>query len=281
MRGLIVSRDIVINVERGEAVLGPKFDLHSQHLRHWMLMWDHLAVPVNGNALCNPTQDLDFLRAEGFATYLPVDHNGGEPAQTTREVFLGVVYHLESQQPGSWTSALGPGALEPVGPEFFPEEDTVAGRGALVQLTNVIPVPEREVPLADILEFKSRRQPELLALRHHIEEIYQRIAASTDPALALNSGLEALETASNDYVRTMREGRLPFKFATDLASINFVPAGIALGAGYLAHSPLATLLGNVAAAGLTVSAGIEWSRRTNSPSPFRYITSYHEEVFGL
>ncbi len=79
------------------------------------------------------------------------------------------------------------------------------GRGALVKLHRVLPVPTEGIPLAELLEFKAKRRDELLNLRTHLERVYQQIARAIDVPLAMNTELVALERSLDDYIRTARE----------------------------------------------------------------------------
>lgn len=150
----------------------------------------------------------------------------------------------------------------------------------LVALNNAIPVPDRDVSLDDVLEFKRRRQPELLALRHEVESLYHSVSASDDHALAVNRALDTIRIASDDCVKTLREARLPFRLTTEIASCNVVAAATAATAGFVMHAPLMTILSNVATASVAVGAGFEFVSRRGRSSPYRYISYFHEELFG-
>jgi hypothetical protein len=85
------------------------------------------------------------------------------------------------------------------------------GRGVLVSLHRALPVPDKDVPLQDILEFRTKRSDELIALRRHLEEIYGRIVSAGDSDLALKTELERLQQAINDYTKVFHERRFKFR----------------------------------------------------------------------
>jgi hypothetical protein len=62
-----------------------------------------------------------------------------------------------------------------------------------VDLINALPVPDANVPIPDIIEFKERRRDELLNLHQCLDETYQEILSSPDPSLANKSAVERLK----------------------------------------------------------------------------------------
>lgn len=62
-----------------------------------------------------------------------------------------------------------------------------------------------------MLEFREQRRDELLALRTHLEDMYQRIIMAGDGPLALNTEKAKLERAISDYLTTMKEKKFRIK----------------------------------------------------------------------
>ena len=129
------------------------------------------------------------------------------------------------------------------------------------------------------MEFREKRSAELLALRHHLERIYQRIVAAGDGALALNTEIGALEQSIADHIKASKESKMSFRNMSFDAGLN-IPVGVA--AGLTAYTiPLGvvqSLIVGVATA-FTVTLGVSLKGRKATPTPFRYISSYHEMVF--
>lgn len=61
----------------------------------------------------------------------------------------------------------------------------MSDRGITVSLHRAIPIPTGDTPLNDLLEFKLKRAPELMALRAELGESKWLITGSTDRAEAL------------------------------------------------------------------------------------------------
>jgi hypothetical protein len=180
---------------------------------------------------------------------------------------------LDQDEPGVWSLGCGKNSVS------FPERELENGRGVLVRLYEAIPVPDKEVPLQDILEFKVKRLDELLALRFHLESIYQRIIAAGDGELALQSEIGALEKSIVDYLKVAKAVSFPFLNMSFNANLN-VPAAVAAGlAAFSAgFGTVPTVLAGVAA-GIGFGPAASLKGHKASPTPFRYISSFHKRVF--
>lgn len=92
----------------------------------------------------------------------------------------GWVVSLDSTAPGEpWTSAM--------------KSNQKADDILTLSLVNALPIPAPNAPLETILEFRIRRRPELLAFRAALDDLYDRIANSTDPGRSLAAAIETIE----------------------------------------------------------------------------------------
>lgn len=88
------------------------------------------------------------------------------------QTFMG----LEERDPGRWSICdLGRSTSE-----------RSRGRSLLVRLYNAIPVPDADVPLLDVAEFKAKHYAELIDLRRALNEIYGRIERSPASGMAFD-----------------------------------------------------------------------------------------------
>lgn len=161
----------------------------------------------------------------------------------------------------------------------FPEADLDLGRGVIVSLHRAIPVPDKDVPIQDVLEFRARRRDELIALRHYLEDIYERIISAGDGALALEKEVERLQSAIDGHVRVSRESGFKLRLVDMDASLNFVPAVTTAAVTYLAGTPLIASIIAGSAAALNVKIGPSLKRHNATATPFKYVSSYHRELF--
>ncbi len=270
-RGLVISCPITIS---GTSFHLKTTALNPQELRFALLFWDKLDFPTNNLINIGLDQDAQFLASAGILKRTKAQVLGsGDMAQAFAQAHVHAYRTLDEQEPGVWSLGRGENAVS------FPDADVEDGRGVLISLYQAIPVPDKDVPFQDILEFRSKRRAELLALRHHLEAIYQGIVAAGDGALALNTKIGALEQAIADHIKASKESKMLFRNMSFDASLN-VPAGVVAGlAAYsVSLNTVGALLAGLATA-ISFGRGVSLKGRNVAPTPFQYVSSYHDNVF--
>jgi hypothetical protein len=268
-RGLVISKPVSVVGSR----LTTGGNLDPQELRYSLLFWDKLDFPDNNLISLGSDSTTQFLQKEEILKRTRIQLAGGDAAQMLLSAHLSAFRMLDKNEPGVWSLGSGINSVS------FPERELETGRGISVRLYEAIPVPDKDVPLQDILEFRTKHRDELLALRHHLDAIYQRIIAAGDGALALNSELGALENAIEDYIKTAKEFRFPFVSMSFDANLN-VPAAVlaAVATFNTVFGVISSLLAG-AAAGLAMGPTTSLKNHKTSATPFRYISSFHKRVF--
>jgi len=270
-RGLVISPPIEISPNGGVLVKNPNLD--PQEMRWNLLFWDKLDFPEQFAFGFNLSPDLQFLVDCKILQRTRVNVAGGTGGDVLRAAHVGAFRLLEGKEPGQWSIATGERSLS------FPDIDLEIGRGALIQLHRAIPVPDKDVPLQDILEFRTKRRTELLALRHHLENIYQRILAAGDGALAIKSEVEALQAAIADHIKASKETGFKFRSVSLNANLNLVKGAAVAGGALALGLPVvgALLAGTAASINIGPGTALQWGKATGTP--FRYVSAYHEAVF--
>jgi Family of unknown function (DUF6236) len=274
-RGLVVSCPILASKRGFHITGGGKLDL--QELRFSLLFWDKLDFPTNNIIGFGSDQEADFLASAGILQRTPVEMPlVGDPADLYRAAHVTAYKALEQHEPGVWSLATGERSIS------FADDDLDGGRGALVRLHHAIPVPDKDVPLQDVLEFRTRRRDELLALRHHLEQVYQRVLDAGDGPLAWNTEVAALERAITDHTGAANSSGLAFRWSGFDANLNLWPgitaAMTAYGQGASALTALA-VGGAALAPTLAVNVGAALKGRNAQATPFRYVSRYYDELF--
>ncbi|MBA4788254.1 MAG: hypothetical protein H2042_01015 [Rhizobiales bacterium] len=268
-RGIIMAPPVVPFGEDGFTSI--PIDL--QDLRTNLLFFDRIDYPDNNAFSLGTGFEIDFLIKEGIVQRTKQFYKSADATVTVfGNACMDTFKQHEERHPGQWSLDLG---------HTYPTNanDISTGRGALLSIYNAIPVPHKDVPLHDILEFRTRRRDELISLRTHLEEIYQKIGNNHDQAISLNTEISKLQISINDYTNSIAETRLS-KIMLDM-TMNFnVATVITTAAGSYASG--LTLTGAAISAGfaglsLTIGDAIRW--RKNNPSPFRYIKRYHQQLF--
>jgi len=161
--------------------------------------------------------------------------------------------------------------------------DTTPTRAVEYQLWNALPVPQHEIPLDDILEFKEKRRDELLALRVHLDEMYQSIISAADIPRAKTSEVAKLEAALAEVDRALGE----FGIVKSISSLRGYIAGefsnlVATGLGAASVAPqigMSPLMAGAMGAGVAfaVKSVVSPKARTRS-HPLTYVSSVRKEL---
>jgi hypothetical protein len=278
VRAIFVSNPMTIEAVSNIYTEDPEVIIHSpeldaQELRFWLLFWDEIGIATNNVEPRNLSATEQFLRDAGilnrWATNWACEV---ECAELYRDSFLFAFRRVNKIQPGKWSAAIGGRSIS-----FHVPEDR-SSRAALVRLYQSVPIPASDVPLADLLEFRQRRRAELMAFRHDIEAIYQRVQRAGDGELAWNSEVESLQRTLIDLVKVAREGSFKFLKGSFDAKLN-LPTAVA--AGLTAHQAGLSMLGallSAAGAAVAVQTGVGLKDRSTLKTPYSYVAKYHTEL---
>jgi hypothetical protein len=161
------------------------------------------------------------------------------------------------------------------------------GNGAFVELHRAIPVPDKDVPLDDILQFRDKRSDELQLLRRRIDTFVASINDSHDPETELAKSIASVDAACAHALEVAREWRFPMRLTTvriqmDLrpfASVMAMLGGWKVGESY--GEPLALASAVLAGVAASIKVGGDFGIQKIRPrqGPFRYVSHFHYEVF--
>jgi len=282
-RGIVVTNRIVAKTGEFEFNTSP-FD--PQELRYWLLFWDKLNCPLLEGIEIGLCQEGTFLEGIGILQRQRVDNvtfriwGHGRPQEPTEQVahhLLRAFRTLDAAEPETWTLATGERCLTLDASEM----DT--GRGILFRLHRALPVPDKDVPLDDILQFKERRRPELIGLRSQLEAAYQRVVSSPDRPLAESSELAALDLALSNLLKAREGGAVKRWISADI-SFDLQPMrGInAAVIGHMAGLPLTEAVAFGAyQAFIQIEPTVSLRRlQRDKAVPWRYVAKYHDDVFS-
>lgn len=272
LRGLIISSPIELN---GKSIHVEQGHLDTQELRSSLLYWDRLVIPTTNVIFIEGGKDEAYLESCGILRRKEIYlHGHGSDILISAQAIT--LQQLESETPGMWSLGGGKNSL------LIRGNMATQNSGSLLQLFNALPVPKEDTPLAEILEFKRKRRPELLALREYIEQLSMEISSSADSVDSLNEKLGLLDVACSDLLRTTREYQLPFYLSNLNASLNFDYKNLAVAASTWASTEVLglsltskTLATIAATAGSMISlkSDIKFRSINRPASPFKY--AYH------
>lgn len=245
-----------------------------QMLRIALLFFDVIDCPDNQLVSIGVGQDADFLISAGVMERTCLSYQEANGTKFLDAVAWDGFARRDHLEPGIWTMAHKDGLLPG-------KEHTRHGRGALFQLFQALPVPDKDVALADLLEFRTQRRDELLALRIHVEEVFQTIQHAEDGPLAWSTQLTKLTASANAALRVANESPLSFRVGSIDWRVNVLPPVAAALTALSTGSPFGQAL-QIGIAGASpavfVSATSGMSRWRNVPVPFSYLARVHHEL---
>lgn len=275
-RELVVSPPIEIE---GSNLFLKSSNLDPQELRFALLFWDKLAWPSSRNIYISGGQDEAFLESTGILVRPDYTIDG----DAARGIAIGQVQaylDLERAEPGVWALSRGENSF--LWKDDFVEE----GKGAYVELLRAIPIPKKDVPLAEILEFKHKRRDELMLLRHSLESFASAIEMSQNKEGELIKRIGELDHACADLLKVGKEWQFPVYLSNIKASFNFTPFKFlpAVATGWKLGEPYGLTVATAAAAvagtvsTLEIKGDFGLRSRKRSTSPYLYAYYAHQEL---
>lgn len=204
--------------------------LSALQLNYFALYWDKISVPENlffGTQLPNER----IFEDAGLLTRPMINFGSGMAVEDFPRIHLltqtQLADHLRKvDKKTAWS-------IHQTGdnPLLFADQ-SVSKEIVRLELENLLPVPNADVNLHDILEFKYRRADELQALHAYCDELYFEIINSGDPTLQAAKTFSKLSKAIADLEKLNVEGwRSPIKFDLDISpefDLSDIRAGIAI-----------------------------------------------------
>lgn len=240
-------------------------------LAAYLLYWDYIGiVDVSDGWGMSFEGEAHFLHQTGVLK--TINANRGQSVYQALEA-------LEREDPGVWSVAENAAERK---------ESDVADRSLLVRLHDVMPIPDHDVPLSDILIFRERRRAERQALRHHIERVFQAVLSAPDRPLAFLTEYEALASAVRDCLAVADEAGFRPKLAGCEGSLKweFSPhlplggAGLGLALGDIRAAIAGAVAGLVAnlVPKIEVNARVALTPDIHRDGPFAYALLVRQEL---
>ncbi|WP_137169466.1 DUF6236 family protein [Marinomonas sp. FW-1] len=225
-RGIIITPNYKVLDSGGLQLAG---GVEAVNLRKYLLFWDEIDYPVNNMIHIDGGPDIEFLIQEGIATSTEVRFQRME-AHENGLLFLAsqmVAFEQNNKaEDKEWSIA------QPTQRLIVPQEYSKKQGCLEFELYNAVQIPTADVPLPEVVEFKMRRNAELLALRDSMDSIVDQIMSSQDIPKRKNKALNKLHRDLNDFNRVMKETKFQ-RVKRSLTSVATDPWFGVAGAGAL------------------------------------------------
>ena len=272
---------------QGTMLRAKSSNLDPQELRMALLFWDRLVWPSSRAIYFGSGPDEQFLEKVGVLTR-PEYTFMGDAAQGTAKSYMQAFKDRYSKEQGLWSLSQGESAL------LWLDQPLEHNGDVALNLHRAIPVPDRDVPLSEILDFKEKRRDELLKLRVEIDRLVGTVEAADDRNEAMAMHAKLVDDACANVLRVSHEWQFPVRLTNLKASMKVrvsAPTMAAIGTGTYGfatavHMPSSAAV--LAAIGSALSATIpsfEWSNDLGWTGlrkrlgPYRYVYQFHKELF--
>ena len=270
-RGLILLPPIQRDIQTNMVTFGGEFSLLA--LRKFTLFWDCLEVSENnligggGNIA-----ELNFLESCGVVQKTKIEVIGSYGLiEFIKTANLALLEKLSEANPGAWSVASQLNSIA------FSDGELSENSGVSFKLYDALIIPDGNVPLEDILEFKHRRNDELLNLRHHLDDVYRKILSSPDRPLTELSEIEKLDKVLSNYNSVTKETGFSFTKSTLQANFSVSRAVAAALVSDKIGLPLSASAMTGVIAGIDVRVGKGLNKSKQLDTPFQYIHSLNRE----
>ncbi|MEK3756725.1 DUF6236 family protein [Bacillus sp. FSL K6-6483] len=198
MRGIVISPKFeVFGTTIGFGFTG----IEGFDLRKYLMYWDKLDFPNNSALGISSTPDIDFLEKCGVLQRTFIQTKGNLE-KVFPEAQLSAFRKNNKKEPGCWSLAQSTSKLNLL------KEDVEQSRVLEVELYQCLPVPTEDVSLDEILEFKQRRNDELLEFRFLMDRLYLDTIEAGDFERARTHNIELLQKKIVDIDRLMNESMI-------------------------------------------------------------------------
>jgi hypothetical protein len=275
-RGLVISPPIVVD---GQSLHIKHSNIDPSELRFSLLYWDKLVWPSSRIIHLESNDDENFLEEVGVLSRPEYSFNG-YVSHSIAASQIQAFHDHEKTEPGSWAMAIGESSL------LIKDANFEQGKGALIELHRAIPVPSGEVPLNEILEFKVRRKDELLAMRHHLDQLFLEVQSSSNVREALEKKIGEVDSACADLLKVGKEWQFPVHVSNLKASFSisartvgpWVAGGWLVGQSFGLPAAAAVAATAAVLSSLEIKGDLGLRSPRRPPSPYRYAFKALEEL---
>ncbi|WP_455924263.1 DUF6236 family protein [Pseudomonas putida] len=283
-RGLVLTCPLEIT---GTSLHVKQASLHHEELRYGLLYWDKLVWPSSRIIGMPGGQDENFLVSSGILDR-PDYTVMGDVAQSILAGVLKAHKDLSEKQPRTWALLEGENSLS------YQRDGEAHPKALSIELLKCIPIPQGDIPIPEILEFKEKRRDELLLLRAELERLESKAKLANDPVEFIELAKGDIDKACRDVLKVSAEWQFPvvladktFEFSFDLEKLIGAYA-LASGAPWLAGADtvlagstqaIAIALGAISQ--FTVSAKPKLVGLRRDLGPYAYTYRMHKELGRL
>ncbi len=250
MRGIIATAAHINLQPNGFSIDAKNGGLSKNDIKYFLLYWDKIIIPANNFVYVEIPYEKDLVESniiERPKITFQGNFSGYEIGKAMLYEESKIVEEKINDKTVDWTIHQFNNQL------ILPDNKIIKKRIFKFELMNMLPVPNDNVPIYDIIDFKERRKDEFLALHNTLDDLYFEILKSPDSNLMQLKTINTLKKIINDIEKVQKE---KFKLFTkyDLTAeiningkdiLNGIVAGSLIDYNRGAKIPFATIIGAI------------------------------------
>lgn len=224
-KGIFISPDVTADRFGNISIHNTEIDEYE--LRKCALYWDKICNPYSSTVYFGNPAQTEFLVDIGLMECPPVH---SEFSNNYPRDLIDYFYRKNIKDPAAWSMSESMS-------RFLKESGDLQGsNGAIFEIYSAIPIPDKQVPLEELLDFKLKRKDQIESLQLCLDAIYSRVINSGNPDWELRRALREVEKNCRDVIRVGREVQMPWKSSnwkisfSGETSLSEIFQGVTLGA---------------------------------------------------
>lgn len=266
IKGIILPSGLGLEEHKDLSVLG---GVSGDTLKKYILYWDKIDIPQSTRIGYNHSPDITFLKEHGVLEMTIIDEGKtfSRNVESPLDKNIRCLEQKNLSSQGVWSIA------GDYSDSYKSPESTTSQ--LMVNILCGLPIPGSDISFEDILNFKQKRNPELLQFRDCMNRLYDGLSKEYDQVTRINKIEHEISKSISDLNKVYEESFVSRLKASVDISIN--PAG--LGASLLGDSPaLSALIATLTSISLNLRNFRATYKVPDNLTDFAYLVSVQKEL---
>jgi len=202
LRGIIATAAQVNLHTNGFSFDARSGGLSENDIKYFLLYWDKIVIPANNFIYAGIPYEEDLLKAEIIERpiiQLNGIFSGSELGQSLLFEESKIVEEKLKDRKVDWS-------IHQFSDELILPDNRIKEKKVFkFELMGILPVPQDDVHIHEIIEFKERRKDEFVELHNTLDDLYFDILESPDADLTASKHIDMLKNALNNIEKVQKE----------------------------------------------------------------------------